>query len=207
MSNDHLLLDRHCPTYDFTRLEFQLIAAPAPAAMEAMRSLDLAAIRSPLSDLATAIRSLPERLRHESPQEPRSMRLGDLFDSPEESELPGWVGLDEVRTRELAFGAIGKFWQPQISWRSVKAEEFASFSEPGWGKIVAGIVSHPYGAQSSILSYEARTVLYDDDSRRRFRRYWRLVSPFAGVVMRSALKAVAESQHSTTASSGGRKSG
>jgi hypothetical protein len=42
--------------------------------------------------------------------------------------------LGESPGRELAFGAVGKFWQPNIKWRDVAADEFASFSEPGWAR-------------------------------------------------------------------------
>ncbi len=42
------------------------------------------------------------------------------------------------------------------------------------------------------LTYEARTQAVDEDARRGFLRYWRLVSPGAGLVMRAQLAVVAE---------------
>lgn len=41
--------------------------------------------------------------------------------------------------------------------------------------------------------YEARTQATDDVARRGFLRYWRPLSPFIGVVMRSQLRVVADS--------------
>ena len=70
--------------------------------------------------------------------------------------------------REIAFGAVGKFWQPVIEWRDVPRAEFNGFAEPGWGKIAANFCVLPYGERSTLLSYECRTVTTDPESRRRF---------------------------------------
>ncbi|MDZ7882594.1 MAG: hypothetical protein U5N53_06620 [Mycobacterium sp.] len=55
----------------------------------------------------------------------------------EDMGLPGWTFLGEQRDREVAFGAVGKFWQPTIEWRDVAVADFRGFAEPGWGKIAA----------------------------------------------------------------------
>lgn len=89
---------------------------------------------------------------------------------------------------ELVFGAIGKVWQPDIEWKPVPAADFANFAEPGFAKIAAGFSIRNYGESRSLLSYEARTAGTDEESRRRFRRYWWLARRFVGVVMRAALR-------------------
>jgi hypothetical protein len=48
-----------------------------------------------------------------------------------------------------------------------------------------------YGSHRTLVSYEARTAATDPASRRAFLRYWRVVSPGVGVVMRSLLRVVA----------------
>jgi hypothetical protein len=40
------------------------------------------------------------------------------------------------------------------------------------------------------MSYEVRTASADPDSARRFARYWRVIQPFVGHIMRAALAAV-----------------
>ena len=108
-------------------------------------------------------------------------------------DLPGWMGLGEDPPREIAFGAIGKYWQLDITWLDPvpkTAEEFAAFDEPGWGKIAANLSVRPYGEGRSLLSYEARTAMTDVDSRTKFGRYWTVVSPFVGVIMRATLQSV-----------------
>jgi len=98
-----------------------------------------------------------------------------------------WTKLDEAPGEEFVVGAVGKFWRPSIEWRDVAPDEFADFDEPGYAKLAIGISVRPYGARRSLLTYEARTATTDDRARRNFRRYWRLVGPFAGYLMSTAL--------------------
>jgi hypothetical protein len=104
--------------------------------------------------------------------------------------LPGWLLLGERIGREIAFGAVGKFWQPVIEWRDVPLADFASFTEPGWGKIAANFSVLPYGQSSTLLSYECRTITTDLESRRQFLRYWWLIRPFVRHIMRATLKKI-----------------
>lgn len=46
----------------------------------------------------------------------------------------------------------------------------------------------PYGTGRSLLTTETRTATTDPVSRTRFRRYWRFIGPFAGVIMRRWLE-------------------
>ena len=68
-------------------------------------------------------------------------------------------------------------------------ERFAAFAEPGWGRIAANFSLRPYGTRT-LVSYDVRTVTADPDSERRFARYWRIIRPFVGHIMRAALAAV-----------------
>jgi hypothetical protein len=95
--------------------------------------------------------------------------------------------LGEEPGRELAFGAVGRFWQPNIEWRDVSKAEFAEFREPGWGKIAANFSVLPYGQRNSLLTYECRTATTDADSRRRFARYWWLMRPFIAHIFRATV--------------------
>ena len=47
-----------------------------------------------------------------------------------------------------------------------------------------------YGDTRTLLSYEARTEATDETARRAFLRYWTLVSPGVGIVMRSLLSVI-----------------
>jgi hypothetical protein len=111
--------------------------------------------------------------------------------------LPGWqvLGRDD---REIAFGAVGRFWTPVIRWRQVSVDEFTRFAEPGWGKIAASLSVAPYGRRT-LLSYECRTVTTDATARRRFLLYWHLVRPFVGHVLRATLQTVKADAEAVTA--------
>ena len=193
------LLDTVMPIYDHTRVEHRIVTGPAPMVYRAARELDFLTVHSPLTDAALFVRMLPARLATwmgrqaiETPEEPDTMRLADLFDGPGPGG-PEWFGLAENDDHELVLGSIGRFWQTVIDWQPVDAATFPEFATPGYGKIAMGIRVDPVGSGRSCITYEARTQLTDDASRAKFGRYWKLVSPFAGHIMRAALRTIDES--------------
>lgn len=78
--------------------------------------------------------------------------------------------------------------QPTIEWRNIPAADFPGFDEPGWRKIAANFSILPHGPSASVLTYQCRTVTTDPHSPRRFLRYWRLIRPFVGHIMRVTLR-------------------
>ena len=104
--------------------------------------------------------------------------------------MPGWLSLGELPDREIAFGAVGKFWQSSIEWRDVPLAEFDGFAEPGYGKIACNFSVRHYGAGRTLLTYECRVATTDPVARRKFARYWWLIRPFVGHIMRATLTAV-----------------
>jgi hypothetical protein len=186
-----MLIDRHLPRFDFDIVESVVIDADVSTTWRALLDTDLMQVHTPLMDAAFWVRGLPVRIasalgRTPPPAPPPpTLKLGG------ETQLEGWVGLGIVAEREVAFGAVGRFWEPNITWKQVASpEEYAAFDEPGWGKIAANFSLRPYGQHRTLVSYEARTATPDPDSRRRFSRYWRLVRPFVGHIMRAALHEV-----------------
>ncbi|MFC5889620.1 hypothetical protein RMN57_01255 [Kitasatospora sp. CM 4170] len=186
-----LLLDGVLPEFGYSRLESVAIAAAPPVTYDAARRLDLLTVHSPLLNAAMWARGLPDRLRGRAEPTPPTLRVADLFDTPGEAwgDQP-WVALGENPGRELVFGAVGRPWQPSIEWRRVESRDFTPFDEPDWAKMAAALVVHPYGTSRSLLTYEARTACTDPASDARFGRYWALVSPGVGVVLRGTLHAV-----------------
>lgn len=192
-----MLIDRALPHFDFTRVEHEVVEADAEATYAAVHRLDFMKIHSPLMDAAMWVRGVPDRVaratgrRTEPLQELPSLTLDGMVVGG--GGLPGWMSLDEDPPREIAFGAIGRFWQLDISWLEpmpVTTEGFTAFDEAGWGKIAANFSVRPYGGGRSLLSYEARTAMTDKASRQKFGRYWTVVSPFVGVIMRATLDTV-----------------
>jgi hypothetical protein len=207
LEGNTLLIDEYLGEYDFTRIEHLVIDAPTSAVYETLRDLDLLMVRSPIADLAMFVRGLPDKIgkirRHNEPPAPPlpAFKLSALFDREgfEHPEtLEGWIGLAEEHGREISFGAVGKPWMAEIEWKTVPAFDFAGFDEPGWAKIAASVSVREYGSKRTIVTYEARTALTDDASRDRFRRYWTLVSPFVGTIMKAMLRTIDERLEAAT---------
>ena len=185
-----LVIDQMLPDADVEIAEHRIIDADPARTYEAARAVDFLTVRTPLLDASMWVRGVPARLKGEPEPEIGSMRLADALDGGDMG-LPGWLILGEERGRELAFGAVGRFWQPDIEWREVPVEQFREFDEPGWGKIAANFSVLPYGEHRTLLSYACRVGTTDAESGRRFGRYWRLIRPFVGHIFRATLATIA----------------
>lgn len=184
-----MLIDRHLPVYDETIHRHAVVDAPVEETYAAALAADFAQT-GPVVRALNELRALPNRVAAAlggdvQPRTTDPLRLGDL------GERGIWVRLDESPGEEFVFGSIGAVWQPDIEWVETEAESFRAFDRPGYAKIAAGISVRPYGSGRSLVTYEARTATTDEDSRRRFRRYWRVIGPFAGYLMARALDRIA----------------
>lgn len=182
------LLDVHLPTYDVALTEHLAVDAEVPAVFRAARDLDFLTVRTPLLTTAFFVRGLPARVAGKPSPELPALRM---FADPSSSGLPGWLVLGQIPDREIAFGAVGKFWQPDIEWRDVPLGRFAGFDEPGWGKIGCHFLIRANGPGRSVVSYECRTGTTDPESRKKMMRYWWMIRPFVGHIMRATLRTIA----------------
>jgi hypothetical protein len=180
-----LLIDDALPAFDVVISEAIVVEADTTATYEAARALDFLRVRTPLLAAAFWARGLPEKFGRQ-PMKPPA-RLVIAAGDP----LPGWVLLGERRGFELAFGAVGKFWQGTIEWRDVAREDFARFDEPGFGKIACDFRVNALADGRTLLTYECRTATTSADARRKFMRYWWLIRPFVGHIMRATVATIA----------------
>ena len=176
-----LLIDTFMPSFDATVAEHVIVRRDPSTTFRAARELDFLSVHTPLLDLAMWARGIPARITGRAVEPPPRLRLS------EGDHLPGWLVLGDNPSGELVFGAVGKFWQPNIEWRDVAADEFTPFTEPGWGKIVANFIVMPYGEHATLLTYECRTVTTDPSSRQKFLRYWTLMRPFIAHIFRATV--------------------
>jgi hypothetical protein len=194
-----VLLDEVMPTFDVSEAAHTVVPADMHDTFTRARNLDFLRVRTPLLVAAMWVRGLPARLAHRADDVPPTLVLSD-------ESMPGWVLLGERPDDEIAFGAVGVFWHPQIEWHDVARDDFADFAEPGYGKIACNFSVRPYGAHATLLSYECRTATTDSESRRAFARYWKVVRPFVGHVMRATvatIRADAELRPADRAGAGG----
>ena len=189
-----LIIDTVMPEFDAGIAEHVIVHTSPAVAFRAARDLDFLSVRTPLLDAAMWARGLPARLTHQAAEAPPRLVLA------QGDSLPGWLILGEAPGRELAFGAVGKFWRPNIEWRDVAIDEFAAFREPGWGKIAADFSVLPYGEAGTLLTYECRTVTTDPESRRKFMRYWWLMRPFIAHIFRATVHTIRDNAERSTSS-------
>jgi hypothetical protein len=181
-----MIIDDRMPEFDVRLAEHLIVSAPPTAIFAAARNLDFLTVHSPLLDAAMWVRRVPDRVRGRTKPMPTALRLAEGMG------LPGWMMLGERPDDEIAFGAVGRFWQPSIEWRDVPPEQFTAFNQPGWGKIACNFTVRPYGDASTLVTYECRTATTDPVARRRFARYWWLTRPFIAHIMRATLATIAQ---------------
>ena len=156
-------LDEFLPGYDVNEVHSTRIAAPPEAVIAAVRALTPREVR--LVGALMAVRTLPAMVRR------RRLRTGHR-------------GLDE-----LVLGAIGRFWTADGGILRVSGDEFVTFCEPGFAKAVVNFHVRESGT-GTLLTTETRIRGTDEDARRRFRRYWRIVMPGSALIRRAWLRAI-----------------
>jgi len=182
-----MILDEVMPNSEHSVVAHAVVEADAATTWRAVHEANLFTDRT--VRWLIALRDLPsfawDRIRGR-PAElvPPSITFDDIL------QLEGWTLLGEEPRRELVAGSIGRFWERGYGWTDVAAEEFAGFSEPGFAKTVAGISIRSYGDQRTLVSYESRTSTTSADAARQFGRYWFVLRPFVGLVMRRAVAAI-----------------
>jgi hypothetical protein len=174
------LLDRFMPNCEVAESHEIEIDAPAEVTYAAACLLDLNR-----SWLVRAIFKARELLmRSASPtMSPKAIRMRELTNL-------GWGVLAEEPDRELVMGAITQPWRTDVKFESLPPDEFAAFAAPGYAKIAWTLAVEPFGKTGSVFRTQTRVATTDADSRRRFRRYWTLVSPGILLIRRSMLPLV-----------------
>ncbi|MDH4176447.1 MAG: DUF2867 domain-containing protein [Thermoleophilia bacterium] len=86
---------------------------------------------------------------------------------------------------EVVYAAAGTPWRPRGGLRPFMA------ARAGDVRIGVDVRAEPAGAGRSVLSTETRVHAVDDEARRAFGRYWRVIRPYSGLIRRRWLQAAA----------------
>ena len=179
-------LDRLVPAPRTLEIDHIDLAAEPARVWEMIRHGDIA--RSPFTRALFAIRALPDIIRRQ-PHDPFEVHIDQLRSTP---KRPGFQVLAEDAPHEVAVGAIGKVWQPDIPFVHVaNADEYAAFATAGFAKVAWAIRVVPRGEHDSRVEIEVRVDATDEDSWRKFRRYFRFIGPGSHFIRRAALSAFA----------------
>lgn len=101
-----------------------------------------------------------------------------------------------VRTQQpphsAALAMIGRPWSPvPRSRRPESFDQVRDFAEPGWLKYGMDWTLTALTAQRTLVETRTLCEPTDDRARRNFRRYWRMVGPFSGLLRAGMLRGVA----------------
>ena len=161
------LLDQFIPTYDVVERHRIWVAASADETFAAAKQQDLLhsrLIRAIFRAREIALAAIPdERAR------PRGL--------VDQMQSLGWGVLAELPGREIVMGAVTKPWEANVTFHAIPANEFASYWQPGYVKIVWTLRARPAGSTGSVFFTETRAVATDPVAWARFRKYWAFASP------------------------------
>jgi hypothetical protein len=179
------LLDTFMPNYEVVDRHSVRIAVPNDVVLTAAAEMDIEKY-----PVIRAIFKSRERILGGKPD--NTIRPCGLL---AEMQSFGWHVLAEIPGREIVVGAVTKPWEPNPIFRGLAPDEFTNFKDPGYVKIIWTLRADAVGSTESIFRTETRAVGTDGEARKKFRRYWSLVSP--GIiairsVMLPAVKAEAE---------------
>jgi hypothetical protein len=184
-----MLLDAWLPEFQLVERHGVVVAAPPAVAFAAIRRSDLGS--GPLTRTLLFLRALPGLVVAPRETVRRFLaRRGSVHLTLDALASAGFVILGEDPGREVVLGTIGRFWRPSGDMRPFAAAEFASFDEPGWAKAAWSFRVDRAPDGRSTVSTETRVLCTDARSRRTFRRYWRIVRPFSGLIRIEMLRAI-----------------
>ena len=105
------------------------------------------------------------------------------------TERGGFSLLVEDPPREIVLGIVGQFWTPTGNVRTVGADQFAEYNEPGTAKAAWNFRLKRKGDRT-LVSTATRVVCADDVALAAFRRYWSVIAPFSGLIRREMLRGI-----------------
>ena len=199
-----MLADEFLPVFDVCDSVASDVDADLAATWAALMQVDLIDVgrRRPMVAALGALREVPaiavRLLRGEARvPAPATLRLRDLPGLP--PDRGGWILLGERPFDEIAFGLVGKFWQPVIEFASVSPEAFPDFAQPGYAKTILSLSVRAAGDRRTRLAAMMRTATTDEKARRWFRRYWTLGAGSGAHVLVNGLldvtRDIAETSH------------
>jgi hypothetical protein len=155
-------LDAFIPVADARERYALTVRAPAPLVYQLAHDFDMQSV-----PLVRGIFRLREGLMgsHAGTRVPRGI--------VEETRALGWGCLLERPGELFIGGAVCQPWLADVVFRSVPADQFATFAEPGQVRIAWTLEAHPISPILTELVYETRVAATDEAARRRFLSYWR----------------------------------
>jgi hypothetical protein len=183
-----MLIDDYCPNYRFSEHHSLCIPRAARDVYTGVKSVRFSDM--PMVCALLALRSgRLGTVRHK----PRSCRDRTELPVLEAAVKKGFFPLGESPPSELVYGAIGRFWQPRGPdlVRLSAVDEFLSFRQPGYAKLVLNFHVQELSGQQCRLSTETRVAVTDGTALYKFAAYWAIIRLGSGLIRRLWLHAIA----------------
>ena len=183
-------MDQHMPLFEQHWSREITVERPAGEVFKALRTLPASEMR--LARVLTWIRTLGKK--DETPAGEPFLKSAERF---------GNMLIPTEEPRELIAGLVGRFWELNFGVKRMAPAEFASFSEPGYAKVLCNfLVEDIPGTSSSKVRSEFRVHCTSPDAARKFAFYWALLGPGIRLYMGSALAALKRKAEALPVSSG-----
>ena len=166
-----MLIDDYAPDYDVATRHHTDVRAAPEVVYAAVRELDVS--QSWFIRTVFRLRGLP----------------GDALNLEGVLKM-GFVILDETPQQELLLGLIGRFWTRDGDLQHVEPAAFKSFGASGFAKTAWTFFLDPQPDGIVRVITETRVTCTDEAALRRFRPYWRVISPFSGLVRKAILREI-----------------
>lgn len=171
MSESIPFVDELLPQFDIESSHQTRVAAPADRVYTAARQLDLSA--SPVIRVLFRLRGMP-------PTALNAQGLSALNFKPLLEEPP----------RGFVLGLAGRFWTPSGHLLDFEPETFTTLKPPGFARAIWSFDIEETSSAACRLRTVTRVACTDEGARRSFRRYWRFIGPFSGLIRRCMLRLI-----------------
>jgi hypothetical protein len=175
-------LDEFAPVYQFSEYHTLHVKAPPARVYEAIRAVTADEIA--LFRTLTAIRRFGRKGPESILNAPGTQPILDV------ATRTTFLRLAEEADREVVVGTIVAA-PPGFRRREIPtAEAYRDLARPGFAKASMNFRVEPDGEGGSRLTTETRVFATDEQARRRFARYWRIIYPGSAVLRRTWLQAI-----------------
>ena len=167
-----MLQEKYLPQADVSRSESIEIVAPLEKVFPIVETLNFE--KSKIIYWLFKLRGIPV---------PESLSLEGL-------ERINFVKLETILNREIMIGLIGQFWTPTGRLKRFKPEEFVNLNQLSDAKATWNFELIQIDDSRTRLYTETRIFCPTAETKRKFKRYWKVIQPFSSWIRREILRAI-----------------
>jgi hypothetical protein len=176
-------LDRFLAEYQFREYHEARTRAPVARVEAALRAVSFADM--PIAVFLMRVRGIAGRQEVDDGRAFRRPIL-DVLETPGSGFLP----LDTSNPHDLVYGLTGQPWRSAQPPPVRTPDQFLAFTRPGCIRVAFDLRIVEEGDGVVRVSTETRALGNDEDARRTFARYWRIIYPGSAIIRKVWLDAI-----------------